>query len=113
MSRGEEENFLFKDRLRASRIARGFTLQQSADALGIGLRAYQKYESGDSEPDFSYLVQLADLFSVPTDFLLGRDAFLESLGVSVDVPQAGPPRRPISHKSRQAPRTLTSGKPEG
>jgi len=85
---------MFKDRLRATRIARGQTLQKTADALGIALRSYQKYESGDSEPAFDYLVRLADFFDVPTDFLLGRDAYLESLGVVVDVPPEGPPRHP-------------------
>ena len=76
---------MFKDRLRTTRIARGYTLQKTADTLGIALRSYQKYESGDSEPAFDYLVLLADLFDVPTDFLLGRDDYLKSLGVSVDV----------------------------
>lgn len=91
---------MFKDRLRATRIARGHTLQKTADALGIALRSYQKYESGDSEPSFSYLVALADFLDVPTDFLLERDAYLQSLGVSVDVPPEGPPRHPRPQKSR-------------
>lgn len=91
---------MFKDRLRATRIARGYTLQKTADCLGIALRSYQKYESGDSEPAFDYLVQLADLFRVPTDFLLGRDEYLKSLGVSVDVPPEGPPRHPRPQKNR-------------
>lgn len=90
---------MFKDRLRSARIARGYTLQRVADELGIALRSYQKYESGDSEPAFDYLVQLADLLAVPTDFLLGRDAYLESLGVSVDVPREGPPRHPRPQKN--------------
>jgi transcriptional regulator with XRE-family HTH domain len=91
---------MFKDRLRASRIARGYTLQKTADSLGIALRSYQKYESGDSEPAFDYLIQLADLFDVPTDFLLGRDNYLKSLGVSVDVSPEGPPRHPKPQKNR-------------
>lgn len=91
---------MFKDRLRATRIARGHTLQKTADALGIALRSYQKYESGDSEPSFNYLVALADFLDVPTDFLLERDAYLQSLGVSVDVPPEGPPRHPRPQKNR-------------
>lgn len=91
---------MFKDRLRSTRIARGYTLQKTADAIGIALRSYQKYESGDSEPAFDYLVKLADLFSVPTDFLLGRDDYLQSLGVSVDVSPEGPPRHPKPQKTR-------------
>lgn len=89
---------MFKDRLRAARIYRGYTLQKTADAVGITLRSYQKYESGDSEPPFISLVALADFLDVPTDFLLGRDEYLTALGVSVDVPQEGPPRHPKVQK---------------
>ena len=90
---------MFNDRLRSTRIHRGYTLQQTADAVDIPLRSYQKYESADSEPDFAMLVRLADLFDVPTDFLLGRDDCLKKHGVSVDVPPEGPPRRPKPQKS--------------
>lgn len=91
---------MFKDRLRAARIARGYTLQKTADAVGIALRSYQKYESGDSEPPFISLIALADFLNVPTDFLLERDLFLKSLGVSVDVSPEAPPRHPRSQKNR-------------
>lgn len=90
---------MFKDRLRAARIHRGFTSQAVADNLKTGLRNYQKYESGDSRPTFEGLIVLADMFNVPIDFLLGRDDYLESLGVHVDVPPEGPPRRPKSQKN--------------
>lgn len=90
---------MFKDRLRSARIARGHTVQEMADFLETALRNYQKYESGDARPTFEGLVILADALNVPTDFLLGRDSYLESLGVSVDVPPEGPPRRPKPRKS--------------
>lgn len=91
---------MFKDRLRTARISRGLTAQSLADQLNIGLRNYQKYESGDARPTFEGLVILADILNVPTDYLLGRDDYLKSLGVSVDVPREGPPRRPKSQKNR-------------
>ena len=81
------------DRLRSTRISRGFTLQQTADVLYVGLRNYQKYESGHASPTLEGIVRLADFFNVPTDFLLGRDEYLKSLGVSVDVSLSNPPRR--------------------
>lgn len=90
---------MFKNRLRSARIARGFTLQYVADFIGIPLRSYQKYEGGQVAPDFDRLVSLADLLNVPTDWLLCRDDYLCSLGVCVDVPPEGPPRRPKSQKS--------------
>lgn len=90
---------MFNDRLRATRIFRGFTQQKTADAIGILLRHYQKYESGEIEPDLNRLVELATLFKVPTDFLLERDDYLKTLGVSVDVSLECPPRRPKPQKT--------------
>lgn len=91
---------MFHDRLRATRISRGYTLQKVADALGIPLRTYQNYEGGKREPNLLLLVDIADFLQVPTDFLLGRDDYLKSLGVSVDVSLACPPRRPKPQKNR-------------
>ena len=91
---------MFNDRLRSARIFRGYTLQKTADAVGITLRALQKYESGEIEPNLKLLTEIADFLDVPTDFLLGRDAYLRSHGVSVDVPPEGPPRHPRPQKSR-------------
>lgn len=90
---------MFNDRLRSTRMYRKFTQQEAADAVGISLRSYQRYESGAIEPPYMSLVALSDFLDVPADFLLGRDDFLKSLGVSVDVPVEGPPRRPRAHRS--------------
>ena len=84
---------MFRDRLRSARIYRKYTQQKMADALGLPLRTYQNYESGDREPDFSLVIAMADILDVPTDFLLGRDTYLEKMGITVDVPREGPPRR--------------------
>lgn len=90
---------MFNDRLRATRIFRHFTQQEIADAIGITLRSYQRYESGDIEPPYISLIALTDFLDVPTDFLLCRDDYLKSLGVSVDVSLECPPRHPKSQKS--------------
>ena len=90
---------MFHDRLRATRISRGYTLQKTADSLDIPLRTYQNYEAGKREPHLSLLAQIANLFNVPIDFLLGRDDYLKSLGVSVDVSLKCPPRRPRPQKN--------------
>ena len=103
---------MFNDRLRATRISRSITQQKTADAIGVPLRHYQKYESGDIEPDLKRLTELANFFNVPADFFLERDAYLKSLGVSVDVSLACPPRRPKSQKSRQSRHILSSDNDE-
>lgn len=76
---------MFNKRLRASRMKNKFTQQHMADMLGLSLNAYQKYEQAERFPSFDCLVKIADILNVPTDFLLGRDDYLASLGVSVDV----------------------------
>lgn len=75
---------MFNKRLRAIRMKRKYTQQYMADALGVSLNAYQKYEQAERSPSLDCLVQIADILSVPTDVLLCRDDFLKSLGVSVD-----------------------------
>ncbi|WP_442864788.1 helix-turn-helix domain-containing protein [Acetatifactor muris] len=91
---------MFHDRLRATRISRGYTLQKTADSLDISLRTYQNYEAGVREPHLALLSLMADFLNVPVDFLLGRDDYLKSLGVSVDVSLTCPPRRPKPQKGR-------------
>ena len=67
---------MFKERLNQTRKSKGFTAQQMADILNIHIRAYRKYESGDTCPSLESLVKIADTFDVSTDYLLCRDDFL-------------------------------------
>ena len=87
---------MFNKRLRALRMRDAYTQQKIAEMLGATLNSYQKYEQAERTPSFGTLVRIADIFNVPTDFLLGRDDYLRSLGVSVDEFLANPPDRPIS-----------------
>lgn len=67
------------------RMLRKLTQQRFADMLNIALNTYQKYEQGVRCPSLDMLIKIADILEVPTDYLLGRDSYLKSLGVSVDV----------------------------
>ena len=89
---------MFNDRLRSARITRGLIQQQVADALNVSLRNYQKYEKGDYRPTFEGLVEIAELLCIPIDYLLGRDEYLQTIGVTVDISPKNPPRRPNPHK---------------
>ena len=62
----------FAERLRELRKERHVTQKDMGEILGIQLRSYQFYESGDRRPDYEKLVALADYFDVTTDYLLGR-----------------------------------------
>lgn len=75
---------MFNQRLRKMRRKRNFTQQNMADMLNISLNAYQKYEQSERFPSLECLVRIADILKVPTDYLLCRDDFLKSLGVSAD-----------------------------
>ncbi len=75
---------MFNKRLRSSRMKSKYTQQNMADMLGISLNAYQKYEQAERSPSLECLVEIANILNVPIDYLLGRDDFLKSLGVSVD-----------------------------
>ena len=76
--------FVLPQRLRELRLKHRFTQQNMADQLSMSLNAYQKYEQGERSPSLDTLVKLADLYEVPTDYLLGRDDFLKTLGVSIE-----------------------------
>lgn len=60
------------ERLRELRQKKGVTQTQVAEYLGLKLRAYQYYESGEHRPEYEKLMALADFFEVTTDYLLGR-----------------------------------------
>lgn len=76
---------MFGARLNKTRKEKGYTAQQMADMLSVTIRTYRHYESEHSYPSLNALVQIADILDVPTDYLLCRDRFLKSRGVSVDV----------------------------
>ena len=64
-------NISFGQRLKQARKANGYTLQKSADALGIALRTYQNYEAGERFPSPEVLVAIVRLFGFSADWLLG------------------------------------------
>lgn len=76
---------MFGKRLNQLRKYRGYTALQMANILSVSLRTYRHYESEHSSPSLSTLIKIADTLDVPIDWLLGRDDYLKSLGVSVDV----------------------------
>lgn len=75
---------MFGERLNNIRKQRGFTAQQMADSLTVTIRTYRHYESEHSYPSLETLVKIADLLDVSIDYLLGRDHWLQSHGVSFD-----------------------------
>ena len=60
------------ERLRKLRKDRKVLQQTMADELGVSLRSYQFYESGEYDPSLPNLIALADYFQVSIDYLVGR-----------------------------------------
>ena len=59
------------ENIRNYRKSMGFTQEQLAERLGITLGTISKWERGSSEPDLLYIMQIAELFHVSVDALIG------------------------------------------
>ena len=43
-----------------------------ANAAGVSIMGYYRYEKGSRQPTADKLIKIADFFNVSTDYLLGR-----------------------------------------
>jgi len=62
----------FGERLKLLRNNKNQTQKFLAETFEITERAYQRYESNQSTPNFNTLISLADYFEVSLDYLVGR-----------------------------------------
>ena len=68
------EIFLGK-RMKELRLEKGFTQKQVADLLKINSVTYLHYEKDQREPPLFLLADIAKLYDVSTDYLLGIKDF--------------------------------------
>ena len=66
------------EKLKQLRIDGKFTQQQIADHLFVSRQAVSNWENGNIQPSIDMLIRIADLFSVTTDYLLGREYVLQA-----------------------------------
>ncbi len=59
------------ENIRSCRKRLGLTQEQLAERLGITLGTVSKWERGNSEPELSYIMDLAELFHESVDALIG------------------------------------------
>ena len=78
------------ERLQALRKARGYAQQDVANLIGVGRTTYLKYENGDNKPTRK-INELARLFQVSTDYLLGNT----DSPVAPDQAPTQPPAHPV------------------
>ncbi len=62
---------IFSERLKLLRNNKQIKQKTIAEHLEITSNAYQNYEYGKREPDFTNLVKLCNYFNVSSDYLLG------------------------------------------
>lgn len=57
--------------IRELRKERNFTIQELANLIGVNKSAISFWENNTNEPKASYIIKLAEVLNVTTDYLLG------------------------------------------
>lgn len=72
----------------------GLTQKEASEKTGIPLGTIRRWEQGQNDPDMGSLIQLAELYGVSLDEILGMDSF-RSNGLVKNNKKAPshPPRR--------------------
>ena len=61
----------FGEKVKNLRLERNLTQKQLANMAGVAVSAISSYESGNRYPSYDVLINLAHIFHVRTDYLLG------------------------------------------
>lgn len=67
------------ENIKTLRKQHSFTQEQLSEALGVTVSAVYKWEAGQSVPEVKMLMELADLFEISVDTLLGYDRQSENI----------------------------------
>lgn len=59
------------DNIRSMRKQRNMMQEQLAEALGVSIAAVSKWERGVATPELNYIAEMADLFGISMDALIG------------------------------------------
>lgn len=64
---------MFSQRLRLTLKARGYSLTELSDLLGVKRASLTRWENGTRQPRYEMLVRICDVLEVSSDYLLGRE----------------------------------------
>ncbi len=67
------------------RTRKNMTQADVANALGVSSVVYSRYETGARQPSTEVLIQMADIFGVTVDYLLGRQEIENSTLSSFEI----------------------------
>lgn len=62
----------FSENLRRLRIQSDLMQKEIASILNVSVRTFQGWENGRTEPNIEKLIQIADIFNITIDDLVGR-----------------------------------------
>lgn len=65
---------MFGERVKELRINQSWTQQELGNRLGVSKQSVSNWENGNIMPSIELLCRLADLFQVPTDYLLNSNS---------------------------------------
>ena len=65
-------------RIKALRQEKHLTQKSVANAIGMQLTVYQRYENGERELSLSQAIAIADFYGVSLDYLCHREFFAAS-----------------------------------
>ena len=68
----------FKDSLKKLRIRNNLSQIELAEKLNVKQYVISSWEIGRSEPSINQIVELSNIFKVPTDYLLDKDVMIVS-----------------------------------
>ena len=68
----------FKDSLKKLRTRNNLSQIELADKLNVKQYVISSWEIGRSEPSINQLIELSNIFKVPTDYLLDKDVIMVS-----------------------------------
>lgn len=71
-------------RLKACREKMKITKQEAAKLLGVSQPAYLRYENGTRTPTIPVINEIAKLFGVSLDYLLGNTDQMQSGSITID-----------------------------
>ena len=61
------------EKIKELREQNGFTQKKVAEMLGMHTTQYQRYETGERTMPIDFVIQIADLYGVSIDYLVGRE----------------------------------------
>lgn len=83
------------NRIKEVRKKKGLSLQQVADAVGVGNNTISRYETGKREPKLETWNKLADYFHVPVAYLKGYTVYTCARCGSYFIPEPNTIREDI------------------